>query len=198
MKSAFFIYVKNSGIAKTVASIDNNCTKVDKVVFLTNLETLDSEKSIIDSIFRDCCGGNKLDVVAIDNFTIKTIDNFVHVHSDTASKEQLLTFAISHVDNDVAFTGLSSEIFNPSYIYKVLSTFKDDSIGVVYTDYFENGASRHLEYLQPMITGKIPVKEFAIRSKLLQKEITSDFFETVIDFFNKSIVKHLPQELYVA
>ena len=196
MTSAFFIYIKDPGFAKTVASIDNNCMKVDKVVFLTNLNTGELERNIVDSVFKNCCGENKLEIMAVDNFTIKTIDNFVHIHSDKSSKEEILTFAIKNVDVDIALTATSSEVFASNYIYKVLNVCNDDSIGVVYTDYFENGFVKHLEYLQPMITGKIPIKEFAIRSKLLEKDLSSELFETVIEFFNKSIIKHLPEELY--
>lgn len=196
MTSAFFIYIKDPGIAKTVASIDNNCMKVDKIVFLTNLNTIESERNIIDSIFKSCCGENKLEISAIDNFTIKTIDNLVHIHSDKSSKEELLTFAIKNINSDIALTAKSSEVFASNYIYKVLNVFNDNSIGVVYTDYFENGIAKHLEYLQPMITGKIPIKEFAIRSKLLEKHLSSELFETVVELFNKSIIKHLPEELY--
>jgi hypothetical protein len=49
-----------------------------------------------------------------------------------------------------------------------------------------------------MLSSQINIKEFAVRkSLLLQNLFKSNSFDFVMDLFSVSIIRHIPEELYV-
>lgn len=200
MKTVFLISIENQNLAKTIVSLEENSTKVDKYILLVNNKTCDNNRNIVKSLSGSCCG-NEAKTYEDQGYEISIKDNFVTVQNNNAKLVNLMNYAKSNlIDNDdIIFTATSGTVFDKQYVEKILTKFKDQSVGLVYSDYLENGNPVYLQYIQPMLQSPIKVKELAVRRSLLSELIFKDNnFNFMMDLFNISIIRHIPEEIYAA
>lgn len=199
MKIAFLILTEKTNLAKIIVSLEENSVKPDNYIILVNSNTSDANRNISQSLSGSCCG--QTTVLREDQgYAIFTKDNFIIIEKNTASNTDLMNYAKSILPEDIeiVFTATSGSIYSKDYIEKVMEKFNDSSIGLVYSDYITDGHPVHLQYIQPMLSSQINIKEFAVRkSLLLQNLFKSNSFDFVMDLFSVSIIRHIPEELYV-
>lgn len=200
MKTVFLISIENQNLAKTIVSLEENSTKADKYILLVNSKTCDKNKNIVKSLSGACCG-QETKTYQDEGYEVSIKDNFVVVQNNSVKLVDLMNYAKSSlIDNDdIIFTATSGTVFDKLYVEKILDKFKDQSVGLVYSDYLENGNPVYLQYVQPMLQSPIKVKELAVRKSLLSEILFNDnSFNFMMDLFNVSIIRHIPEEIYAA
>jgi len=196
MKTVFLILAEDKGLAKTIVSLEENSVRPDKYVLMITKDTSEENKNIAKSLSGSCCG-KEAQSYTIDNYEISTKENFSVIK--IADKVEGLNYITSNLleDSDIIFTATSGEVFDSQYVQRILSSFEDDNVGLVYTDYLIDGIGVHLQYVQPMLATSIDVKEIAARrSSLTGKPYKKSMFEFVMSIFSSAIIRHIPEELY--
>jgi hypothetical protein len=199
MKIAFLILAEKPYLAKTIVSLEENSVKPDNYIILVNSNTSDANQSISKSLSGNCCGQTTVSRED-QGYTISTKNNFIVVEKNTASNVDIMNYAKSILpeDTEIVFTATSGSIYSKNYIERVIEKFNDSSIGLVYSDYISDGHPVHLQYIQPMLSSQINIKEFAVRKTLLLENLFKiNSFDFVMDLFSVSIICHIPEELYV-
>ncbi len=198
MKTVFLISTEKDGLVKTVVSLEENSVKANKYIVLVNNKTSEQNKQIVKSLSGKCCGKNP-QRYENEGYEVITVDNFIIVQNDNVSGLDLMNYSRSNLVNeyDIIFTATSGTVFSKEYIEKFMNKFSDESIGLVYSDYLDNGIPVYLQYIQPMLSSPIKIKEFAVR-KSIAAEIPFKYnsFDFTMDLFNISIIRHIPEEIY--
>lgn len=69
---------------------------------------------------------------------------------------------------------------------------KDANIGCVYFDYIkEDGTIKHYNHMHLLLSSNIELNHLFVRTNFIN-EIKDTPFETVLNIYNKSIVRHIP------
>lgn len=196
MKTCFLILVEDKNLAKTIVSLEENSVRPDKYVLLLNKATSEENGNIAKSLSGSCCGKEAQNYTS-GEYDISVKDNFLV--TKITDKARAIDYLTSNIldDIDIVFTATSGTVFDSKYIEKVLTQFEDENVGLVYSDYFSDGVTSYLQYIQPMLTAPINIKEVAVRrSTLLVRQFKNKAFDFAMDVFTGAIIRHIPEELY--
>lgn len=197
MKTAFLISLEDKNLAKTIVSLEENSIRPDKYILLLNENTSEENKNIAKSLSETCCGKEAQSYVDKE-YVISSKDNFTVIKvKDKSMGLNYITLNLLD-DIDIIFTATSGTVFNSQYIEQVLSNFIDENIGLVYSDYSHNGSTVYLQYVQAMLANSINIKEVAVRKSIIKDNpFIENIFDFVMGIFSSTIIRHIPEELYV-
>jgi cellulose synthase/poly-beta-1,6-N-acetylglucosamine synthase-like glycosyltransferase len=171
----------------------------DKTFIVTTENLQEKACNLLESLTSSCCGKTGGEEIVAET-KVKYADNIFWVSNK--NKIAAITDALKLVDGDLTLISLSGTNISTEFTEKTAKSFKDDAVGLVYTDYCsgEDAAFqiKYLPYFHPMISSPFNIKCIAVRnSKLSPEDINSeDLFQSLIKFMNKSIIIHLAYPLY--
>ena len=99
------------------------------------------------------------------------------------------------VSYDVILLTNKNTIYKAGAIDKMLSKFNSPKIGFVYSDGIINNEVNTLGLVDIMVDNEIPIKNYAVRSNLVDQYKKNPFF-FALECFNKNIISHIPEYLY--
>jgi len=205
MSCAIILNATNDkSIAASMVSILENTYQPKIVCILTNKNTDNKQLEIAKSFLKSCCDGGTYSEEVSGNGTISKKENdnitIVLFNLNNLSLNETKNIAFEYIYDavDYIFTINSGTKYVYNYIEEILSKLKIENTGCVYSDYIEDNSIKHLSYFHPMLNHQIAVKEIAFNKNLSSKTIfSSNEFQILSDFYNKSIVRHIAEPLFV-
>jgi uncharacterized protein YfkK (UPF0435 family) len=205
MSCAIILNATNDkSIAASMVSILENTYQPKVVCILTNKNTDNKQLEIARSFLKSCCDGGTYSEEVSSRGTISKKENdnitIVLFNLNNASLNDAKNIAFEYIYDDVdyIFTINSGTKYVYNYIEEILSKLKIENTGCVYSDYIEDNSIKHLSYFHPMLNHQIAVKEIAFNKNLSSKTIFSlNEFQILSDFYNKSIIRHIAEPLFV-
>jgi hypothetical protein len=197
----------DKNIAASMVSILENTYQPKIICILTNHNTDSKQLEIAKSFLKSCCdGGIYSEEIASSNSNLKIFkkenDNITIVlfNCNGASVNELKNTALEYVYDSIDYilTINSGTRYFYNFIEEMLSKLKIENTGCVYSDYIENDNIKHLSYFHPMLNHQIAVKEIGFNKSLSSKTIFSlNDFQILSDFYNRSIIRHIAEPLFV-
>lgn len=171
----------------------------DKTFIVTTENLQEKARNLLESLTSSCCGKTGGEEIVAET-KIKYAGNIYWISN--RNKSMAITDALKLVDGDLTLISLSGTNIATGFAEKTTNLFKDDAVGLVYTDYCSGEGVefqiKYLPYFHPMISSPFNIKCIAVRSSILSPEDinSEDLFQSLIKFMNKSIIIHLAYPLY--
>ena len=199
------IFTNDSEAIRSIVSVLNSETKPDNLCLVTTSQLSENRMASINAMFKSCCdGGEYSEDIAIDKTVIKKVSSGftmynIILHNQLTKHPNY--YAVNYLKNksDIFLTLAEGSVYKPEGIGKFLNKLEDPNIGAVYSDYIVRGKRLYLSTIHTMIKTPIPIGEIAFRSSIIDTEQSNMQNGDIInDSYNKSIVSHIPESLFIA
>lgn len=170
----------------------------DKTFIVTTGTLQEKANNLLESLTSSCCGKTGGEEIVAET-RVKHAYNIFWISNK--NKGEAITETLKLINGDLTLISLSGTNVSSAFIEKTSNLFKDDAVGLVYTDYCTGEQAfeiKYLPYFHPMISSPFSIKCMAVRSSMLSPEDinSDDLFQSLIKFMNKSIIIHLAHPLY--
>ena len=194
MKHSVIIIVNDDlkNLPETVSSLnDKDC----KFFIITSNNINEQLENLLKSATSACCG-NSGGQELIKDSSIRYKNNLYWVKN--SNKDNAINDILSKLDGDNTTVCFSGVQFAHNYFEKISTYLKE--FGLVYSDYYDRTGRIHfLPYFHTMISMNFPVDVVNINTDLIEKgDIdSSNLFNIIVKYVNKTVVKHVPEPLYI-
>ena len=190
MRLAFLIYSTDDSddIINTTSNITRLYPESDIYISITSEMTSQWEK--IDMMCTPCCGnGSKTDQTT-ENYRIISRNNLYGIKYNSGD---VISQTVNFIKNnyDLIFILKSNTDIWESSILKYLDAIKQEEVGAVYSD-FDNEYLRAFNAIYKIDTSKIHT--VLVKTKYIQE--CNDINSLISNIYNKSIIRHIPENLY--
>jgi hypothetical protein len=191
---------------KSILSVVDNSSKPTNICMVSNSNISEKSLQTIDVFFNSCCDKSITNTENTKEYTIKTINHkdinytYIKLNNTGLDAKGLKTFAVKYMysKTDIFFTLSSGSVYLSNFIETMIDKFKDNLTGVAYSDYIANGRYKYLSTIHPMVNFTIPIEEMAFSKNVVDKEsFNCDSLEIIRKAFEKSIIRYIPEALFV-
>lgn len=191
-------------IVDSMVSILENTIKPKAICILANKNTDKKQLEISKSFLKSCCDNNSYsEEFTKDGVIIKNENSngaVILFIFDNKSPTELKNMALEYIYDsiDCIFTITSGTIYFNNFIEEMSAKLKIENTGCVYSDYIINNKIKHLSYFHPMLNHQVEVKEIGFNKTENSNSIfKTDEFQLLSDFYNRSIVRHIAEPLFI-
>lgn len=183
-----------SDLTSTISSLEG----VENVAIVTSENLQEKASNLLQSITTGCCGqtgGEEID----SGVKIK-YKNGLHWLSGQ-NQNEVRNRAAKFLSGDLTVVVLAGAQLpkGNEFITKISKVFKDDAVGLVYTDYYYNGFEvKYLPHFHPMIQSEFKTYLIVLKNSLIEQDMfdTDNLFQYLVKLMSRSIIKHLAEPLY--
>ena len=205
MNTSVILVVSNNqkNIVQSVVSVLEGTVKPENLCIVFNNTTTDNQWETSKAFFRSCCGGGYDEEYTNDATIITKKDYGLTLTGIKLNKlfdQELKNYAVNYLyDNtDIFFTLSAGSEYKPNFIERSLEYLKDNMIGGCYSDYIENQKYICLSSMKIGLDHQVPVKEFGFKKALAARTpFKTDNFNLLTELYTKSVIRHIPEALFV-
>ncbi len=199
------IFTNDSEAIRSIVSVLNSDKKPDSLCIVTTNKLSENRMASINAMFKSCCdGGEYSENLLIDKTIVKKTSNDftmynIILHNNLEKHPNYYAVSYLNKEYDVFLTLTEGSVYKPEAIGKFLDKFKDSNVGAVYSDYIARGRYLYLSTVHMMMKNAIPIAEIGFRGGLVNIENSNMQNGDIInDLYNKSIITHIPEPLFIA
>jgi hypothetical protein len=190
-------------IVQSVVSVLESTIRPDNLCLVFSSAT-DSQWETSKAFFKSCCSGGYDEEYTNDATIISKKDhglNLIGIKLNKLFDKELKNYGVNYLYNstDVFFTLTAGTEYKPNFIETCMRHLEEDMVGACYSDYIENNKYSYLSSMKIGLDHQIPVKEIAFKKAVsANTPFKTDNFNVLAEFYARSVIRHIPEALFVA
>jgi len=198
MKSvALVLNSDQCNISQTLQSLGEN---ID-ICIINRDSCSDVTKKLANTLVQNCCTSHSdyIEQIYVNGTIKRNTSNhrsYTYIEVDKTVEDLVEEgLKILSVYNDIILVINENSIYRDGAVDKIVSKFNNDNCGFVYSDGHINGNDDTLGAIDVMINYEIPIKNYAVRSKLVNL-YNKNPFQFALNCYKEWTIYHIPEYLY--
>lgn len=205
MRSTIVLYLDSNteNPVSSIVSLLENTVKPNIFCIITTDQVSDKTNEIMKSFLKSCCDNGDYKEEFSQDYTISTKikDNFkiVYIVLKNYSGSDISKFAFEYLENDtdIYITANSNNLYQDKFIEKHIKKHDNPFVGAVYSDYIRNGKYTYLSSIHPLIGHQIEIGDVSFNSSITKDLKIGNIAEIINIAYSKSLVKHIPEAIFL-